>query len=186
MANNPYVNKVVYGNITLIDTSGVTVTPDKLAEGYTALDASGALITGTASGGGGVTDISSYLEVWGGYELYDASSINYLKGYKIGDAYYVVADIIPDFENNDYFVAVMTNGLRLEGIEPDYNYRSISSATYNDHYSDDGNIIEVYSDLIASSSTPFETAKEFYTAVSIKPEAYSGGNLVVNFCWVPI
>lgn len=48
MANNPYVNKVVYGNITLMDTSNVTVTPDKLAEGYTALDASGALITGTA------------------------------------------------------------------------------------------------------------------------------------------
>lgn len=46
MANNPYVNKVVFGNLTLIDTSGVTVTPDKLAEGYTALDASGALITG--------------------------------------------------------------------------------------------------------------------------------------------
>jgi hypothetical protein len=46
MANNPYVNKVVFGNMTLIDTSGVTVTPDKLAEGYTALDASGALITG--------------------------------------------------------------------------------------------------------------------------------------------
>ena len=46
MANNPYVNKVVFGNMTLIDTSNVTVTPDKLAEGYTALDASGALITG--------------------------------------------------------------------------------------------------------------------------------------------
>lgn len=52
MANNPYVNKVVFGNLTLIDTSGVTVTPDKLAEGYTALDASGALITGTAKTGG--------------------------------------------------------------------------------------------------------------------------------------
>lgn len=55
MANNPYVNKVVFGNMTLIDTSNVTVTPDKLAEGYTALDASGALITGTAKTGGGNT-----------------------------------------------------------------------------------------------------------------------------------
>jgi len=53
MATNPYVNKVVFGNITLIDTSNVTVTPDKLADGYTALDASGALITGTAKSGGG-------------------------------------------------------------------------------------------------------------------------------------
>lgn len=49
MANNPYVNKVVYGGTTLIDTSGVTVTPDKLALGITALDASGALIVGTAN-----------------------------------------------------------------------------------------------------------------------------------------
>ena len=47
MANNPYVNKVVFGNMTLIDTSGVTVAPDKLLQGYTALDASGAAITGS-------------------------------------------------------------------------------------------------------------------------------------------
>lgn len=53
MANNQYVNKVVYGNATLIDTSGVTVTPDKLLSGYTALDASGQLITGTAAAGEG-------------------------------------------------------------------------------------------------------------------------------------
>lgn len=52
MANNPYVNKVVYGGVTLIDTSGVTVTADKLAKGYTALDSSGALIVGTANLGG--------------------------------------------------------------------------------------------------------------------------------------
>lgn len=49
MANNPYVNKVVYGGTTLIDTSDVTVTPNKLAKGYTALDASGATIVGTAN-----------------------------------------------------------------------------------------------------------------------------------------
>ena len=52
MANNPYVNKVVYGGRTLIDTSCVTVTTDKLAKGYTALDKSGALIVGTANLGG--------------------------------------------------------------------------------------------------------------------------------------
>ena len=46
MANNLYVNKVVFGNTTLIDTSNVTVTSDKLVNGYTALDASGALVSG--------------------------------------------------------------------------------------------------------------------------------------------
>lgn len=48
MANNQYVNKVIYNGTTLIDTSIVTVTADNLLKGYTALNASGALITGTA------------------------------------------------------------------------------------------------------------------------------------------
>lgn len=53
MANNPYVNKVQYGNTTLIDLTSDTVTADKLMQGYTAHDRTGALITGTATGGGG-------------------------------------------------------------------------------------------------------------------------------------
>ena len=50
MANNPYVNKVVYGNTTLIDISDTTATADKIIEGYTAYGADGRKITGTASG----------------------------------------------------------------------------------------------------------------------------------------
>lgn len=58
MANNPYVNKVELADgTTLMDTSGVTVDAAHLMNGYTALDRSGALITGTASGGGGFTEI---------------------------------------------------------------------------------------------------------------------------------
>lgn len=71
MANNQYVNKVVYGNQTLIDTSSVTVTPDKLLDGYTALDKTGQLITGTLQPGvtptgtisittNGVHDVTAY------------------------------------------------------------------------------------------------------------------------------
>lgn len=41
------VNKVVLGNSTLIDLTGDTITADKLAQGITAHDASGAAITGT-------------------------------------------------------------------------------------------------------------------------------------------
>lgn len=43
---NTTVNKVVLGDETLIDLTPVTVIADKLVSGYTALDASGALITG--------------------------------------------------------------------------------------------------------------------------------------------
>lgn len=41
------INKVVYGNETLIDLTADTVTADKLAKGYTAHDKSGEIITGT-------------------------------------------------------------------------------------------------------------------------------------------
>ena len=49
MANNPYVNKVVYGNQTLIDISDTTATSAQILEGYTAYGADGKKITGTAS-----------------------------------------------------------------------------------------------------------------------------------------
>ena len=48
MANNPYVNKVIYGGTTLIDISDTTATADKILEGYTAYGANGQKITGTA------------------------------------------------------------------------------------------------------------------------------------------
>lgn len=52
MANNPYVNKIQLADGTsLIDISSDTVTADKLMQGYTAHDRTGALITGTATGG---------------------------------------------------------------------------------------------------------------------------------------
>lgn len=41
------INKVIYGGRTLLDLTADTVTPDKLAEGVTAHDKSGAAITGT-------------------------------------------------------------------------------------------------------------------------------------------
>jgi hypothetical protein len=46
MANNPYVNKVVYGNDTLLDLTGDTVTAGDMLSGVTAHDRSGAPITG--------------------------------------------------------------------------------------------------------------------------------------------
>ena len=46
MANTTY-NKIIYGGQTLIDLTADTVTADKLTEGITAHDKSGATITGT-------------------------------------------------------------------------------------------------------------------------------------------
>lgn len=47
MANNQYVNKVIYGSNTLIDLSQDTVTAGNMLSGYTAHDASGAAISGS-------------------------------------------------------------------------------------------------------------------------------------------
>lgn len=47
MANNTYVNKVIYGGNTLIDLTADTITAAKVLSGYTAHDASGAQITGS-------------------------------------------------------------------------------------------------------------------------------------------
>lgn len=51
MASNPYVNKVQYGNDTLMDLTNDTVEPDKVLQGYTFHDRSGAPQTGTAIAG---------------------------------------------------------------------------------------------------------------------------------------
>ena len=49
MANNTYVNKVVFGGDTLIDLSSDTIAANKVLNGYTAHDASGAPITGSCN-----------------------------------------------------------------------------------------------------------------------------------------
>lgn len=49
----PNINKVVFGNTTLIDLTDSTLNdPSQLASGVTAYDRSGTKITGTGSGGG--------------------------------------------------------------------------------------------------------------------------------------
>lgn len=61
MANNPYVNKVVYGDTTVIDLTGDTVTADAMLPGYTAHDRSGASITGSNDLFGFYIDNDGYL-----------------------------------------------------------------------------------------------------------------------------
>lgn len=46
---NKYINKVIVGKETKLDLTADTVTPDKLAEGITAHDKSGAPIVGTST-----------------------------------------------------------------------------------------------------------------------------------------
>lgn len=58
MPNATY-NKIIYGGQTLIDLTADTVTVDKLAEGITAHDKSGAVITGTNTYDSDTTDATA-------------------------------------------------------------------------------------------------------------------------------
>ena len=57
MANNPYVNKVIYGGTTLIDITDTTAEPSDVATGKYFYSASGEKVEGTNAGGGGMTVI---------------------------------------------------------------------------------------------------------------------------------
>ena len=62
MANNTYVNKVVFGNDTLIDLTGDTVQAGDMLSGVTAHDRSGAAIQGTLVP---QTDVGFYIDAQG-------------------------------------------------------------------------------------------------------------------------
>lgn len=69
------INKVIYGNKTLIDLTGDTVTPDKLAQGITAHDKSGAIITGTNTYDSNTSDATAKVaEILEGKTAYVAGS----------------------------------------------------------------------------------------------------------------
>lgn len=66
MANNTYVNKVIYSGITLIDISDSTVSPSDIKDGKKAYDKSGSPIIGSLDIQLAVTDFSGTISLISG------------------------------------------------------------------------------------------------------------------------
>lgn len=74
MANNKYVNKVIFGDETLIDLTSDTVTADKLLQGYTAHNSAGQQITGTIQNKAPTPSFNNgHLEIIFDYGLYSGT-----------------------------------------------------------------------------------------------------------------
>ena len=88
MANN----KIILGDEVLMDLTGDTVTPETLAEGYTAHGANGELIVGTAT----KVNMSDYFETVNGDTIvWDGNT----SGYNVYGMCYHVSDAIPTLED---------------------------------------------------------------------------------------
>ena len=91
MATNPYVNKVIYGNDTIMDISDTTAEAEDVANGKKFYDRSGAPQLGTGTGGGNndllrdtvgwisgnILGIYNYKYTSDGYFIYDTNNTHY-------------------------------------------------------------------------------------------------------------
>lgn len=117
MANNPYVNKVVFGSATLVDLTGTTATADKILQGYGAFGADGAWMNGTATGGGSVTqDQDGFLVIppngsgGGGSSDFSTAEVTFITN--LPDQYVQIYGAITDISSQlDYPTSVTTISL---------------------------------------------------------------------------
>lgn len=169
---NTTVNKVVLGNETLIDLTPVTVTADKLASGYTALDASGALITGTASGDSKFIVTVSYndqTEMWEPDCTYAEVSAAYNAGKDISvksdDSAVTVDGYYEDTENT--FIYVLYNSLDYPIRFQQYEYSNSGLSMTDDQ--------EIVGKLFTSPSVSYTPTESTQTdTVTYDPLYYSG------------
>lgn len=99
------INKVIYGGTTLIDLSGDSLaSADQLMQGVTAHDRTGALITGTATGGGGTSGLEYEEGTWSPSEDINRPTINFTNTHSEAPAYISISDVsdnstIPTYSN---------------------------------------------------------------------------------------
>ena len=162
MANNPYVNKVIYGNQTLIDTTGDTAVASDVASGKTFHSATGEQLTGTKTAPTSITPSNASPVALSSSGEYAPTE----SGYAIKQ--YTNVDPNPSGGGTGTYHITNTNDARIfksEGwIVPDRtevtpsNSSPVSLQSSKNYYiassSNGGYAIESYNTINPSNSTP--------------------------------
>ena len=131
---NPYINKVVLGNETLLDLTADTVTPQTLYLGTTAHDASGAAIVGTATDGSMVirdtqdSHGGTIREITAGSVVQGTKSITQ-NGTGIDVAEYAEVDVAVPAPTPSLQSKTATPTTSQQTVTPDSGYDGLSSVT---------------------------------------------------------
>ena len=127
------INKVIYGTSTIIDITDATVDEEHLISGYTAYNAAGSKITGTAAIISGTSNITSN----GTYNVYTYE--------------YASVNVVPPLQSK-----TVTPTESAQVISADSNYYGLSTVSVNaisSTYVGTGVIQNSSADLVASGST---------------------------------
>ena len=181
MANNPYVNKVVYGNNTVMDISDTTAEEADVASGAVFYKASGARSVGTGSTSGGVSeDLLKDTVGWVGKNLADftdGKGIN-TSGVVVDDANRIatINPIIIDSGVTYKYITAIASGSKPDCIYAVWNndtlVRRVAGITTGTELDTSGGNKLYVCAYLGSSTVTVDSAKAMVVKASVTDDTY--------------